>query len=93
MLGIVLLGVLAPFAEWARILLLLQVGLYIATTVGAGLIQAVGIRDLSLALGMPLALWTMHLSWGVAFWAGLAAGLMRKRGAIPEPEASSGGDA
>jgi len=92
-LGIALLGVLAPFAEWARILLLLQLGLYIATTAGAGLIQAVRSRDLSLALGMPLALWTMHLSWGAAFWAGRGAGLLRIRAENPEPEATRSGDA
>ena len=92
-LGMVLLGVLAPFVEWARILLLLQLGLYIATTAGAGLMQAVGLRDLGLALGMPLALWMMHLSWGAAFWVGLVAGLLRKRVGNPEPKASSSGDA
>ena len=91
-LGIVLLGALAPFAEWARNLLLLQVGLYIATTAGAGIVRAVRLRDLILALGMPLALWTMHLSWGVAFWAGLGAGLFRLRPENPEPEASRSGD-
>ncbi|MFQ5923280.1 MAG: glycosyltransferase family 2 protein [Anaerolineales bacterium] len=92
-LGIALLGVLAPFAGWARILLLLQLGLYIATTAGAGLIKAVRSGDLSLALGMPLALSTMHLSWGAAFWVGLGAGLLRIRVENPEPEASRSGDA
>ena len=82
-LGIVFLGVLAPFVEWARILLLLQVSLYVATVVMSGLIRALRSRDLSLALGMPLALWTMHLSWGVAFWAGLGAGLLHVRGENP----------
>ena len=77
-LGIVLLGILAPVAEWARILLLLQMGLYAATTAVVGLIQSMRLRDLSLALGMPLALWTMHLRWGAAFWAGLGAGLWRR---------------
>ena len=91
-LGIVLLGVLAPFAEWARILLLLPVSLYVATVVTSGLIRAVRSRDLSMALGMPLALWTMHLSWGIAFWAGLGAGLFRLRPENPEPEASRSGD-
>ena len=91
-LGIILLGALAPFAEWARTLLLLQMGLYIATTAGAGLLRAVRLRDLSFALGMPLALWTIHLSWGVAFWAGLGAGLLRLRAENPEPEASKSGD-
>jgi hypothetical protein len=77
-LGIALFGALAPFAEWARILLLLQLGLYLVTTVGAGLLQAVRLRDHGLALGMPLALWTMHFSWGAAFWAGLGVGLGRR---------------
>ena len=86
-LVLALLVLLAPFAEWARILLLLQMGLYIATTAGAGLIQAVGSRDLSLALGMPLAWSTMHLSWGAAFWAGLGAGLLRLARKTLEPEA------
>ncbi|MCH8877305.1 MAG: glycosyltransferase family 2 protein [Chloroflexi bacterium] len=91
-LVLALLLVLAPFAEWARNLLLLQMGIYIATTVAAGLLRAVRLRDLSLALGMPLALWTMHLSWGIAFWAGLGAGLFRLRPENPEPEASRSGD-
>ena len=92
-LVLALLAVLAPFVEWARILLLLQLGLYIATTAGAGLMQAAGLRDLGLALGMSLALWTMHLSWGAAFWAGLGAGLLGIRAHITEPDPSSSGDA
>ncbi len=86
-LVLALLLVLAPFAEWARILLLLQVGLYVAMVVVSGLIRAVRSRDLSLALGMPLAFSTMHLSWGAAFWVGLGEGLLRSARKTREPEA------
>ena len=92
-LGIVMLGVLAPFAEWARILLLLQLGLYLIATAGAGLIRAARLRDLSLAIGMPIALWSMHLSWGAAFWVGIGVGLLRTRAEFPGPDSSKSRDA
>ena len=87
-LVLALLVVLAPFAEWARILLLLQVSLYVAMVVVSGLIRAVRSREISLALGMSLAWSTMHLSWGAAFWVGLGAGLRRSARKTREPEAS-----
>ena len=91
-LVLALLVVLAPFAEWARNLLLLQVGLYIATTAGAGMVRAVRLRDLSLALGLSLALWTMHLRWGIAVLAGLGAGRIRLSTDLPSPAAGGTGD-
>jgi glycosyltransferase involved in cell wall biosynthesis len=72
--GLLVGGLFAPLAlgalaiEWAAY----------ATVLGlAGLREAVRHRSSSLAVGLPLALATMHLSWGAAFWWGLLTGVIR----------------
>jgi glycosyltransferase involved in cell wall biosynthesis len=50
---------------WA--LLGVQWAVYGLVTLGIGAVQAIARRDLPLTLGFPLAIWTMHLSWGAAF--------------------------
>jgi hypothetical protein len=54
-----------------RVALGLYVGVYLMLTLGAGLVEAVRRRDAALALGVPLAFWTMHVMWGLGFSLGL----------------------
>ncbi len=56
---------------WAWGLLVLQWGLYLTALLAAGVWEAWRRRDLLLAVGVPLAMATMHLAWGGAFWVGL----------------------
>ncbi len=70
-LGVLL--ILAPFLPFARWLLLAQVVGYAAVLFGASALAAWKERNPALALGMPLAIATMHLSWGAAFlWSWLS---------------------
>ena len=80
-LGILGFGLLAIWFSWSRILLGAYLGIYLAITLIAGTIEAIRNKDLSLVLGFPLALWTMHLSWGTAFlWAVLTKLIWRRSG-------------
>jgi len=49
----------------------------------AALLQAIHRRSPSLIAGFPLAIATMHLCWGAAFWGGLLTGLSRRRPTAP----------
>jgi glycosyltransferase involved in cell wall biosynthesis len=71
------LGLLAaaPFADLAGIALGVEWGAYMLLLLLAGLGSAVRGRDPALFFSFPLAAGTMHLSWGAAFWIGLATGL------------------
>jgi glycosyltransferase involved in cell wall biosynthesis len=55
----------------ARLLLALEFGGYLALLLLSGIGSAVRRGDPALAVGLPLALATMHGSWGVSFWGGL----------------------
>jgi succinoglycan biosynthesis protein ExoA len=48
-------------------------GVYLLATGGAGLVDAFRLRDVA-AVREPVALWTMHLAWGLGFIAGLLSG-------------------
>ena len=52
-------------------------GAYAAVLFVTGLREGIRRRAPSLAVGLPLALATMHLAWGGAFWWGLLTGLLR----------------
>jgi succinoglycan biosynthesis protein ExoA len=80
-LGILVFGVLAIWFSWSRISLGAYLGIYLVVTIIAGTIEAIRNKDLSLVLGFPLALWTMHLSWGTAFlWAVFTKLIWRRSG-------------
>lgn len=64
MVILLILSLLLPIAGW---LLVIMIGIYSLTLLGAGLIKSIQIRDMSYILGLPLAIATMHLSWGSAF--------------------------
>jgi glycosyltransferase involved in cell wall biosynthesis len=70
-LGLLGLCVVALFFPIARIFLAIYIGVYGVVTLGFGILEAVRKRDLGLVVGFPIALWTMHLSWGTAFFVGM----------------------
>ena len=63
-----ILGLLL-FSFWlpARVLFLVELFLYAAVLFGAGVLQAVRRGKPALALGFPLAVGTIHFSWGGGF--------------------------
>lgn len=67
-LALVFLTILAPFWDIARILWLLQVGLYSLVLLLGAIPATRKQKDLRLLLGIPLAIATMHLAWGSGFW-------------------------
>jgi succinoglycan biosynthesis protein ExoA len=75
---LVALSLLALLIPSTRIILTLYVGVYASITIGFGLVQAVRERSPGLAAGFPLALWTMHLAWGSAFFGGIIGALLRR---------------
>ena len=62
-LGVLIL--LAPFS-WARGLLAVEIGVYFAALLGAGVHAAFKKHDPGLIPGLPLAIATMHVCWGGA---------------------------
>ena len=70
-LALILLGVTSLLWQSARILFGVQLGVYGIVTLLAGVWEALRGRDPALMVGFPLALWTMHFSWGGAFLWGL----------------------
>jgi glycosyltransferase involved in cell wall biosynthesis len=63
------LGLAAAGVVWrpAWLALGVQLGAYALVTFAVGVRVAVNRRDPALILGFPLAIWTMHLTWGAAF--------------------------
>lgn len=61
------LGLLSLFLPLARFLLLLELAVYLLILVAASLQAAIRRRMPLLFLGLPLAIATMHLSWGSGF--------------------------
>jgi succinoglycan biosynthesis protein ExoA len=70
-LSVVILLLLAPWFELVRWLLLFQIALYCLVLLLAGLHIGIKKRHPSLIIGLPLAIATMHLSWGAAFMWGV----------------------
>jgi glycosyltransferase involved in cell wall biosynthesis len=67
LLNLVLLAVLAIFLPLAGLGLALELGLYALILLAAGIQQASKRKDRGLVAGIPLAIATMHLSWGWGF--------------------------
>ena len=63
-LSLVVLLLLSPWLTLARILLLVEVCLYMLLLVAGSLPVARKQRDPSLLIGVPLAMATMHTCWG-----------------------------
>jgi hypothetical protein len=62
-----ILAMLGILFSWARWLFFLEIAVYLLALLIAGLDAAFKHRDLILVLGVPLAIATMHFSWGTAF--------------------------
>jgi succinoglycan biosynthesis protein ExoA len=67
-LGILMLLLLAALWQIAAILLLIIVALYLFILVAGSLPEVFKQRMSLLLLGIPLAIMTMHFSWGCGFW-------------------------
>lgn len=77
-LAAILLGFAVPFWYPARLLLGVQLSLYGVIVLLASMVEALRKRDVTLLLGFPLAVCTMHFAWGGAFlWSILTAFLKR----------------
>jgi glycosyltransferase involved in cell wall biosynthesis len=61
------LAVLSIWLPWAAWLLILESAIYVLAILAAGVQIAVRQRDLTMVAGVPLAIATMHFSWGIAF--------------------------
>ncbi len=73
-LSLLLGAVTAPWVTPLRLLFALEVALYAWILFAVGAREAMRRRRPSLALGLPLAIATMHLSWGSGFlWSVLSA--------------------
>jgi succinoglycan biosynthesis protein ExoA len=66
-LSVLGLGLLAIWFGWARWLLILEIMIYGTILIFAGLQIAIRRRDLRILAGVPLAIFIMHFTWGLAF--------------------------
>lgn len=66
-LGMVFLITLSIWFSIARIILLAGMGFYLLLLTGASIPHARSHKDLRLLVGIPLAIMTMHFSWGSGF--------------------------
>jgi len=78
-LSTVILAALAFPFSLARLILAVQLGAYFIVTTIAGLLESIRRKDMGLILGIPLALWTMHFSWGTGFLWSVLTGSLRGR--------------
>ena len=62
-----LLAIMGIWFWWARWLLILEIAVYSIALLIVGIQLAVKQRDFALILGVPLAIATMHFSWGTGF--------------------------
>jgi hypothetical protein len=65
--GLAVLALLAFVWTQARILLLISLGLYLAILIAGAVPFVLKRKDPALLVGIPLAIATMHLSWGCGF--------------------------
>lgn len=62
-----LLAILGIWFWWASWLLILEIAVYTIALLFVGIQLAVKQRDFALIVGVPLAIATMHFSWGTGF--------------------------
>lgn len=70
--GLITLLFFSVFFDFARILLLTIISLYFLTLAVFAFHQSLRKKNFSLIFGMPLAIATMHLSWGLGFLCSIA---------------------
>ena len=63
-LVLLLISILIPIAGW---LFGILIAVYCLTLLAAGIYNSIRERDIVYILGLPLAIATMHFSWGCAF--------------------------
>jgi succinoglycan biosynthesis protein ExoA len=74
-LSLIVLVVLSIFVPFARIVLVSELLLYFFIMILAGLYSALQQRKAYLILGLPFAIFAMHIAWGSGFlWSILASG-------------------
>jgi GT2 family glycosyltransferase len=66
--GVLMLLLLSTFWKLARIGLAVIAALYVLILFLGAVVSGFKKRDLPLAFGVPLAIMTMHFSWGAGFW-------------------------
>ena len=69
-LSLVLLPILSLIIQPLLTVWLIEIGIYLAALILVGIQLAIQEKDAALALGVPLAIATMHLSWGAALLVG-----------------------
>ena len=67
-LGVLVLLLISAFFTWARILLILCLGVYLLILTAASAKVAFKRSDLTQVFGVPLAIMSMHFCWGAGFW-------------------------
>jgi hypothetical protein len=77
-LSFLVLGVLGIWFPAARWLLVFELGFYMLVLLAAGLQRAYQKKDLALSFGVPIAIATMHFSWGTAFLWSLVSSVIGK---------------
>jgi len=78
-LSLIVFGILAFTLSWARWFLLIELICYLLVILAVGLQVTKNYRDWYLLVGVPLAIISMHVSWGVGFlWSLLKLYLFRQ---------------
>lgn len=75
----IILGLLSMWFGLARFILALQISLYFLVLVLAALISSMRKQNPTLILGLPLAIATMHFSWGSGFLWSMSTSWFTKR--------------
>jgi len=82
-LTIVSLVVLSIWFPWTLWILLVEIAFYGLIIMVAGIQRALKMRDAWLAIGLPIAIAIMHISWGLAFlWSFLKAIVGKKNRSV-----------
>ncbi len=67
-LGILMLLLLSALFSWARVLLIICLGVYLLILTAASAKVALNKSDVRMVFGIPLAIICMHFCWGAGFW-------------------------
>jgi succinoglycan biosynthesis protein ExoA len=78
-LSLVVGAVLAAFLPFFRVLLAAEILLYLIVLVLSGVFAAARQKKILFVIGLPLAIATMHLSWGAAFLWSMLSGIFTER--------------
>ena len=83
-LSIIVGMVLSPFLPVFRVLLAVEISIYLVVLAAAGVQAAVRQKKVQMAVGLPLAIATMHIVWGAGFLWSMIKGIFTER--HPEKE-------